>query len=36
MVEENVSGACGERHVGSSSVLGSRVEICGNSSVGRA
>ena len=33
LVDAHVSGACVERHAGSSPVLGT---ICGNSSVGRA
>ena len=33
MVDAHVSGACVERHAGSSPVLGTK---CGNSSVGRA
>ena len=34
MVDAHVSGACVERHAGSSPVLGTI--FCGNSSVGRA
>ena len=37
MVDAHVSGACVERHAGSSPVLGTvRMNNCGNSSVGRA
>ena len=36
MVDAHVSGACVERHAGSSPVLGTMLEVCGNSSVGRA
>ena len=35
MVDAHVSGACVERHAGSSPVLGTNIN-CGNSSVGRA
>ena len=36
MVDAHVSGACVERHAGSSPVLGTvRMNNCGNSSVGR-
>ena len=35
MVDAHVSGACVERHAGSSPVLGTILK-CGNSSVGRA
>ena len=35
MVDAHVSGACVERHAGSSPVLGTMLEVCGNSSVGR-
>ena len=36
LVDAHVSGACVERHAGSSPVLGTMLEVCGNSSVGRA
>ena len=37
MVDAHVSGACVERHAGSSPVLGTvRMNNCGSSSVGRA
>ena len=40
LVDAHVSGACVERHAGSSPVLGTlfigRASFCGNSSVGRA
>ena len=37
LVDAHVSGACVERHAGSSPVLGTvRMNNCGNSSVGRA
>ena len=36
LVDAYVSGACVERHAGSSPVLGTMLEVCGNSSVGRA